>query len=227
MISIACVEVFLEYTLYMYCHYFRPEPEIPTISVECTNVSAEYFNTIQYSMPSPELPIKKNKGFRSKKRAGASTFQSYVPQNEDDKELSHGRLPSSEGEGLTDGSSHHSSHGNSPFEGMTRPNDRVYSRGRTNLYKTPSVDSISTITSGVTLKAAQPFEEDITDLLRSEAQGRGLTEDRLKALSFSRSDNQKSNTKRYSKIRSNKHHGGGEGTRSEGDRREEWEQSSG
>lgn len=184
-------------------------------------------------MTSPELPIKKNKGFRSKKRSGASTFTSYVSHNEDDKDLTHGgRLPSSEGEGLTDGgSSHHSSHGNSPFEGVvTRPGDRMYTRsGRPTLYKTPSVDSISTVTSGVTLKAVQPYDEDITDVLRgSEVQRRGLTEESVKALSYSRFDQQKtSSTKRYSKIRSTKHHGGGDGGNRSEERREDLEYSSG
>ena len=184
-------------------------------------MSHEYFSTIQYSSPLPaDIPARKSKGgFRSKLKKSAASFHSYLPQNDDDRDLSHGRLPSSEGEGLTDGSSHHSSHGNSPLESQSRSTDRTHGNigRRTNLHKTPSIDSISTVTSGVTLKAAQPFEEDITDLLRSEVPSRGLTEDRLKALS--RSDK----GRRYSKLRKD-HHMGGDGSRNE-DRREDWEQN--
>ncbi len=144
-----------------------------------------------------------------------SSFQSYMSQNDD---LPQGRLPSSEGEGLTDGgSSHHSSHGNSPSEHFPRSTDRSHGNrgGRPGLYKASSIDSLSTVTSGVTLKAGpQTFEDEITDFLRTEVSGRGLTEDKLKVLSRS--------NKRYSKQRKD-HHMGAEGNRDH--KREEWERT--
>ena len=197
--------------------FFSSELEIPTLSVECVTVSPEYFTNLQYTSPVPDIPTRKSKGFRNKSKKHGS-FHSYLPQNEDERELSHGRLPSTESDGLTDGSSHHSSHGNSPLEGLSRSTDRFHSgRGlKSNLHRTPSIDTISTVTSGVTLKPVQPFEEDITDLLRTD-HSRGLTEDRLKALSRTEKA-----TRRYSKLRRD-HHMGGEGGRNE-DRREDWDQ---
>ena len=73
----------------------------------------------------------------------------------------------------------------------------------------------------MTLKAAQAFEEDITDLLPTEITNRkGLTEARVKELSRS----EKASTRRYSNLRKD-HHWGGKGSRNE-DRREDWDQNS-
>ena len=209
------IKMFINNYLFYILYIFSPKPEVPTLSVECVGVSSDYFSSIQYTSPVNDPP-RKNRGFRSKSKKHTS-FQSYLPQNDDERETPHGgRLSSIESDGLTDGSSHHSSHGNSPLESLSRSTDRIYSgRGlRSNLHRTPSIDTISTVTSGVTLKAAQPFEEDITDIFRTDT-GKGLTEDRLKALSRPR---------RYSKLRRDPHMGG-DGSRNE-DRREDWDQAS-
>ena len=92
------------------------------------------------------------------------------------------------------------------------------------LHKSLSNETISTTTSGVTLKAPQAFDEDITDLLPSEiTNSRGLTQARVMALTRSEKTG---NTHRYSKQRIPKDHQsswGGDVRREE--RRDEWEQN--
>ena len=226
-------------TVFHLVFFSRPTPEIPTISVQCTKVNKDYSSTLQYSNTTSNSPsTRKSKSSRNKysSKKALATFQSYLPSNssvnEDDRDIPHSRLPSSEGEGLTDGSDPHSSYGNSPSEGSSGRSGRSRSgslgRGLKSLsgglHKSLSNETISTTTSGVTLKAPQAFDEDITDLLPSEiTNSRGLTQARVMALTRSEKTG---NTHRYSKQRIPKDHQpswGGDGRREE--RRDEWEQN--